>query len=105
VVLPELIDASEASRDDVRYLCQKLVSIDGASRPSIKFRLAIEQQQRHHHHSTLMMLDQRLPCRWTERHGIKETASPIRDNNLALGSFPKNRVEVDRIGVEAWGAV
>jgi hypothetical protein len=47
LILPELVDTGETGRDDVRNLCHKLLLIEDTVRPSIKFRIAIEQQDGH----------------------------------------------------------
>ena len=41
--------------------------------------------------------------RVAERHGIKETACPIRCNHLALRSFPEYRIELTEIAVQTRG--
>jgi hypothetical protein len=39
------------------------------------------------------MLDQRLPCLWTQRNRIEESACPIRCDHLAFRPLPEDWVE------------
>jgi hypothetical protein len=70
-VLPELVDTSDAGRDDGRHLCQEFLLIEGAIlQAQIEFGITIEQQDRHDHDSSPIMSDQRLPCLWTQCNRI-----------------------------------
>jgi hypothetical protein len=100
-VLPERLNTSHASWDDVWDLRNELRPIDGFFRSDTEFCVAIEQEDRQHHNPGSAVVDQRFPSVWTQRYGVEKAASPIGRDNLTLRSLPEDRVKIIRIVGEA----
>ena len=61
---------------DVRHLCQERFFIDGIVGPDMEFGITTQQHERHHHDPGAAMLEERLPCPWTQRNRVEEATPP-----------------------------